>query len=779
MAKKQLLLVDADPRSVRVLEVSLKKAGYSVTTAENAADALEKVEFSVPDLILTDTRLPGTDGYAFVKRLKDNRELSTIPVVFLTSEKSIEDKMRGLELGVEDYLTKPIFVRELIARVTLLLARKTQQSMATTMPNSRRTRLSGSLEDMGVVDLLQTFEVSRKSGVARVADGPREARVYFRDGKVVDAVMGRLRGEEAVYRALLWTVGTFEVEFCPVANDEVITTSTQGLLMEGMRRVDEWGRLAEQLPPALAVFEVASEQLMERLNEIPDELNAILKLFDGRRTLLDVVDDSPFEDLSTLQTVSKLFFEGLLVVKEDADHLGADEDIVPTSHPSESLPPPDKRSPFDEVVPARLPSESRLEALGEFAASSGKELAAQHWSDPPPGPATPSDRPRAVPDFDMMVPVPEATRVTMFGVAPPANSPPELEVADERPQAALQDAVGAGRRGLNQTASGLGPLVPFMDGSTDSDLQSSARALGVTPSPRGAARHEEGKVIPFPTRREDGEPLLAAQEAATERTHGSPGRFEESFIPVRELPRVAEPSQTLPASPAALALGRTATRSPTVSHSEPDDHHEFFAAGEVGHYSDGPAPLNSGGELHDVFTEPEPPRLIRTPEMDARRARNLKIVTFVLMVFVAIGGSAIYRALNASHAPSGAPSAEPGKSPDRPAPVESAKALDRQQPAASPVRVAEVQPAVPASAAPEAKPAPAEAPEPEAVVVVPSPAAAESKPAPAAATKPAPAAAPRRAPRSRREPTSSVPGREPPRAAAPASKPPTASFPVQ
>ena len=774
MAKKQLLLVDADPRSVRVLEVSLKKAGYSVTTAENAADALEKVEFSVPDLILTDTRLPGTDGYAFVKRLKDNRELSTIPVVFLTSEKSIEDKMRGLELGVEDYLTKPIFVRELIARVTLLLARKTQQSMATTMPNSRRTRLSGSLEDMGVVDLLQTFEVSRKSGVARVADGPREARVYFRDGRVVDAVMGRLRGEEAVYRALLWTVGTFEVEFCPVANDEVITTSTQGLLMEGMRRVDEWGRLAEQLPPALAIFEVASEQLMERLNEIPDELNAILKLFDGRRTLLDVVDDSPFEDLSTLQTVSKLFFEGLLVIKEDADHLGADEDIVPTSHHSESLPPPDKRSPFDEVVPARLPSESKLEALGELPASSGRELAAQHWSDPPPGPATPSDRPRAVPDFDMMVPAVEGSRVTMFGVAPPANSPPELpaspdvqvsQVADERLQASLQEAVGAGRRGLSQTASGLGPLVPFMDGSTDSDLQGSARALGVTPSPRGGARHEEGKVIPFPSRREDGEPLLVAQEAKGERTYGSPGRFEESLVPVRELPRVAEPSQTLPASPAALALGRTAKRSPTGSHGEPDEHHEFFAAGEVGHYSDGPAPLSSSGGLHDAFTEPEQPRLIRTPEMDERRAKNLKIVTIVLAFLFAIGGSAIYSAVTGSQAPSGAPSAEPVRSPDRPVSVESAK----------------VQPAVPVSAevAPEAKPAPAEEPKPEPAAVAPSPAAAESKPAPAVATKPAPAAAPRRAPRSRREPTSSVPGREPARSVAPASKPPTASFPVQ
>jgi CheY-like chemotaxis protein len=317
LAKQQLLLVDADPRSVRVLEVSLKKAGFSVTTASDGQDALSKIEFSAPDLVLTDTRLPRLDGYELVRQLKDKTEHSSIPVVFLTSQKSIEDKIRGLELGVEDYLTKPIFVRELIARVNLLLAKRTQQSMTLSQPNSRRTRLSGDLEDMGVVDLLQTFEIGRKSGVARIQSGARNVVVYFRDGKVVDAELGRLCGEEAVYRALIWNTGTFEVEFCPVDRKDTIPTSTQGLLMEGMRRVDEWGRLLEQLPPLETIFEVDHEQLVERLNEIPDELNGILRLFDGRRGLMAVIDESPFEDLSTLSTVTKLFFEGLLVVREE------------------------------------------------------------------------------------------------------------------------------------------------------------------------------------------------------------------------------------------------------------------------------------------------------------------------------------------------------------------------------------------------------------------------------------------------------------------------------
>ena len=86
-----------------------------------------------------------------------------------------------------------------------------------------------------------------KYGAQLIVQANQEA-IFFRDGKCVDAALGRLTGEEAVYRALIWNEGTFEVEFCKVENPDVIETSTQGLLMEGMRRLDEWGRLLESLP---------------------------------------------------------------------------------------------------------------------------------------------------------------------------------------------------------------------------------------------------------------------------------------------------------------------------------------------------------------------------------------------------------------------------------------------------------------------------------------------------------------------------------------------------
>ena len=404
MAKRTLLLVDADPRSVRVLEVSLKKAGYSVTTAADGLDALAKIESLTPDLILSDTRLPKLDGYTLVRKLKERPEWASIPIVFLTSQKSIEDKIRGLELGVEDYLTKPIFVRELIARVNLLLARRTQENIATTRgPTSGRTRFSGSTSDMAVVDLLQTFEVSRKSGVVHLRSSGQEAHVYFRDGKVVDAELGRLRGEEAIYRALIWNEATFEVEFRPIANEDVIGGSTQAILMEGMRRVDEWGRLCEQLPPLTTVFEIDHAQLLERLNEIPDELNGILRLFDGKRTLSDVVDDSPFEDLSTLSTITKLYFEGLLVPKAGLVLTrGAEDDLATVILERDGTRPPVTPSSGEmmAVVPALDTVRPPPSPPASFEPASPPEMPrslANTLSHFPAAPPVPGDPPQATP----------------------------------------------------------------------------------------------------------------------------------------------------------------------------------------------------------------------------------------------------------------------------------------------------------------------------------------------------------------------------------------------
>ena len=631
MAKRTLLLVDADPRSVRVLEVSLKKAGYSVTTAADGLDAMSKLEMSTPDLVLTDTRLPKLDGYALVRKLKDKPEWSQIPIVFLTSQKSVEDKIRGLELGVEDYLTKPIFVRELLARVNLLLARRTQDAIAANrLSTSGRTRFSGSIGDMAVVDLLQTFEVSRKSGVVNLrSGGSQEAHIFFRDGKVVDADLGRLRGEEAIYRALIWNEAQFEVEFCAVKNEDIIGTSTQGILMEGMRRVDEWGRLLEQLPPLVTVFEIDHGQLLERLNEIPDELNGILRLFDGHRNLMQVVDESPFEDLSTLSTVTKLFFEGLLVPKIDNGET-APMSVAPLSSPPQSVPPsvasrssPPSSAPPPSMAPMSEDRESIVPSSAELLdhdtiqdnKSSGDMLVV-----PPAAEITqPMVRPRSIPP-----PLPESERNKIPTVKPP---PMEAEPHHTDPGLGLQvesnEPMTDRQPGFAKTATLPGLKAP-------------------PPSPVGPVEktspielpHAYGNVT---LRMAALPPLLEDAMASTERPPvilgaNLPGPIASSAPATSEAavaPRPAPPPATARTLPSAQAIALPdGTRAPNVEAPRSGDARRAEANGAR-------ARAEEETTAPARVSRPEPPRPSHT-DVPVPRARGSRIVLAMAAVGAAI-----------------------------------------------------------------------------------------------------------------------------------------------
>lgn len=317
MARQHLLLVDGDARNLRVLEVSLRRSGFSITSAESAAQALQYLAHSEPDLIISDTKLVDGDGFELCKAVKGDARWRAIPFIFLTSATELDDKVRGLELGVEDYLTKPIYVKEVTTRVKMLLQRKQQERLGR---KDARTKFSGLLADMAIVDLLQTIEISRKSGTIEFDTDLGVATVWFRDGRVIDAKMGERDASAAVYRLLGINEGTFEVEFQNISRLPVIEESTQSLLMEGMRRVDEWVRLLEGLPPLDHVLTIDTSLLAGREEPLTPRDTGLLRRFDGKRTIIEVVDGCGLDDLEALGAISDLYFEGLL-----SDEVGAPE----------------------------------------------------------------------------------------------------------------------------------------------------------------------------------------------------------------------------------------------------------------------------------------------------------------------------------------------------------------------------------------------------------------------------------------------------------------------
>jgi two-component system, OmpR family, response regulator len=117
----RLLVVDDEPNILDLLSASLRFAGFDVATASNGPDALAVATTFHPDLLVLDVMMPGIDGFEVVRRLRG--ENSRTPVLFLTARDSTDDKVTGLTLGGDDYVTKPFSLEELIARVRTVLRR--------------------------------------------------------------------------------------------------------------------------------------------------------------------------------------------------------------------------------------------------------------------------------------------------------------------------------------------------------------------------------------------------------------------------------------------------------------------------------------------------------------------------------------------------------------------------------------------------------------------------------------------------------------------------------
>jgi len=121
--KPKILVVDDEPEAVELLEFNLKQAGYVVSTAGDGADALKRARSQTPDMIVLDVMLPEMDGFEICKSLRLDSSTAKIPIIMLTAKAAEIDRVLGLELGADDYLTKPFSPRELLLRIKKILGR--------------------------------------------------------------------------------------------------------------------------------------------------------------------------------------------------------------------------------------------------------------------------------------------------------------------------------------------------------------------------------------------------------------------------------------------------------------------------------------------------------------------------------------------------------------------------------------------------------------------------------------------------------------------------------
>ncbi|HUO18020.1 MAG TPA: response regulator [Verrucomicrobiae bacterium] len=231
----KLLLVDDNPMVLGMLQHALAPLA-KVTTATDAADALLKAVDDVPDLLVCDYRMPGMDGRQLVEKLKSRPATANFSTMLMASKADIAERLSPQDVA-DDYLEKPFFLKDATRRIKRMIDRIALEKMAKTAPSDGVVR--GSLAQMNVIDLMQSLEMGRKSCQLTLTNEGDRCEVFFAEGQVKHATYGALSGDQAVFKVLRWTGGTFQLDFEGKTDKETTQLNTQGLLMEGLRLLDE------------------------------------------------------------------------------------------------------------------------------------------------------------------------------------------------------------------------------------------------------------------------------------------------------------------------------------------------------------------------------------------------------------------------------------------------------------------------------------------------------------------------------------------------------------
>lgn len=207
MSKRQVLIVDDEAGIARLVSMYLEREGFSTITAKTGAEALDMVVSRQPSLVVLDIMLPDIDGWEVCREI---RRSSDVPIIMLTAREGDEDKIVGLELGADDYVTKPFVPRELVARVKAILRRTNAVPSSETSQalidfgtlsidmDKREVRLDGEVISLRAKEYELLVELARRPGVVFSRERLLQdvwGYDFFGDSGTIDVHVRRLRAK--------------------------------------------------------------------------------------------------------------------------------------------------------------------------------------------------------------------------------------------------------------------------------------------------------------------------------------------------------------------------------------------------------------------------------------------------------------------------------------------------------------------------------------------------------------------------------------------------------
>jgi CheY-like chemotaxis protein/tetratricopeptide (TPR) repeat protein len=405
MASQTLFLIDPNLQNLSVMETQLQKYGYDVVTISQVKQVWEELSRLTPDLIISELGLDrGESALDLCRKVKADAGTKSSLFVIITDHEA--RRLDCLTAGADDVLVKPVYMAELRDRVEQLLQRR-QLGLE---PESGQ-RFFGRLEEMGLLDLLQVIDVSQRSGMLSIEHKEERGALWFSDGVLHDAEMGPLTGRDAIHRLLTWEFGQYEFDFNAPTRPNSIQSSLDEIKSTGLRYVIHWNKMCELLPPLETVFRHDPAALAERPHNLGDLPKKLTEFFDGRRTILEVINHSDQSDLDVLKALTQLYFEGLVYeVHEVFEGEGADDEVFIDPHGTVAPPVPEGKttSGLADGQSREIPEEGQDLLAEIYAAPSSSSQDDQAISEISP-PPIPEERP----EYDDQA---DETYSTLFGI---------------------------------------------------------------------------------------------------------------------------------------------------------------------------------------------------------------------------------------------------------------------------------------------------------------------------------------------------------------------------
>ena len=213
----------------------LEDQGLKPVVAETVSKALSLLNSQEIDLVLSDLVMPEINGYQFFEMVRSSKDLQHIPFVFISGNASESDRLAGLNMGADDFVTKTISPKEVVLRIKGILSRLRKIDK----PALTDTSLSGRLEEGGISDLLQFLASGKRTGHLIVSSETVRGEVWFKNGRPSCAKSVEHEKEEAIYDLMLISDGAFFFSDKKEPPKSDITTDLFNIILEGARRIDE------------------------------------------------------------------------------------------------------------------------------------------------------------------------------------------------------------------------------------------------------------------------------------------------------------------------------------------------------------------------------------------------------------------------------------------------------------------------------------------------------------------------------------------------------------